>query len=153
MSSTWKSNAVYQELATISAGEANHGTVTYRSYTAERNLFHALKITDLLEDPSIAHTIFDVAGGDEQLLNNKFNLKDLLIYLVQGKVKEYTSMIAMLNDESALSSLSQEVTIETNGAWSMICVNLVAAPFLQVFFKEVYEALKEAACHQRGKTL
>ena len=146
-------HARYQELARISSGEANHGTVTYRSYIAERTLFHALKETNLLPDSSIAPRLFDVAGVDQQLLDNGFNLTQLLIYLLGGQVREYTEMIAMFNDESALNNLSQQAAIEANRAWSMICVISLSEPFPRELLEQVHKALNETESHQGGKNI
>ena len=146
-------NARYQELARISSGKANHGTVTYRSYIAERTLFHALKEKNLLTDPSIAPSLFDVAGVDKQLLDSGFNLKQLLICLVRGQVREYTQMIAIFNDGSTLNNLSQQAAIEANRAWSMICVISLNEPFPKELLEQVHNALNETESHQGGKNI
>ena len=145
-------SVVYQEVARISAGEADHGTLTYRTYSSENKLFHELKEMNLLQDPSRAPKLVDIAGINEQVLNDGFDLKQLLIYLVTGKVREFTQMVQLFNSAGELEKISKQEKVQANRTWLMICVISLEEPFPKKFFHQVAEALKKL-CSEGGKHL
>ena len=140
----------YQEFARIGGTGADHGTMTYRTYTMKRGLFQSLK--SQVPNPSNAPKFFDIAGVSETLLQrDHFDFKQLLIYLVQGKVKEFTQMIEVYNNKQQLKEIEKQEAIKSNKVWIMVCVVSLYDPFPQLFLEQVASAARELESQDGGK--
>ena len=142
----------YQELARIGATDAVHGTMTYRTYTMKKGLFQSLK--SQVPDPSNAPRLFDIAGVTEQLLQkDNFDFKQVLVYLIQGKVKELTQMIKLYNSKQQLQEIGKQEEVEENKVWIMVCVVSLYDPFPQLLLEQVASAVQELEPQNGGKNM
>lgn len=142
----------YQEVAAIAAGEPDHGTLVYRSYSSDKEMYHALESGELTEVRRRAPTFFDVAGVVERLLQGDFDFKNLLTLLVKGKVEEFTQMVEVFNHpDEKLEKFRKAGSMDCQRAWSMLCVVALSDGFPGKLLEHVAAAVKELCPLQGGE--
>ena len=142
-------NVPYQELAELSARESDHGTLIYRAYGPRKKMYMALKESDFSAKQDFGPIFFDVAGVNDKIVN-EFDLKQFLIHLVNGQVKEYTDMVRIYNREDQMEQMRDESKVDNLRAWSIICLVSVADAFPTRLLQHVDQALKELKVQPGG---
>ena len=139
-------------MAEISTLESHHRTLIYRTYGPPNVTYTALQESEFSAKQKFAPTFFDVAGVTDKIVND-FDLKQFLIYLINGQVKEYTHMVKIYRKAQDVEQMRKQRKVNSQRAWSLICVVSVADAFPVKLLLHVCEALKELQEHPRdGKS-
>ena len=141
----------YQEVAEIFQRETDHGSLVYTTYRPDTTgMYKGLETKELLAKREHAPVFFDVAGINDKIAN-EIDFKQLLIYLVNGQVKEYTQMIKIYKREEQMDYLAKIPKMDTLRAWSILCVVSLCDAFPQKFLEQVNEAVRQLQVDQGGK--
>ena len=135
----------YAEVAEVQHEETDYGTLMFTAYGSPE-MYKELRQASRKNAP----VFFDVAGVNDKVASY-IDLKQLLIFLLNGKVRKNTEMIKIYNKEKSMDEIAKQREEKALKVWSILCVVSVYDTFPTQLLELVRKAVEQQKTAENGK--
>ena len=131
-----KPRSVHAEIAEV-FNQEDRGSCAYMSYGSDRGMYGALRESKFSAEQMRGPIFYDLPGFKYSI---DFDLTQMLIYLVNGQVREDTYMVKMFNNKEKIEQWITPRREDNQRPQIVLCMVSVADTFPQQLLEHVSEA-------------